>query len=1823
MTMPCSCKHRLTGFAAAASILLIAVLPLFPAAHAGEFSQNIQATLLTPELGDPRSPGNMLLSITLPPDTVDHEVTIDPDAFLVHVCPEHVSPEEGLHERYRADGLYFWRDGTSAFLDVRSVPHQDEEGRATVRIAYAPEGIVQAEKTFYREASYTRQDVDVALVVDISLSMTITDPEKIRVTAARTFLDMAAQGGGVSRVALVTFNHEAQLVTPLIPLEEGERLLADLDGIGAEGMTNLDKPIEYALNELKDSQRPVIILLTDGKNDGHEYEGMHLEAAKNGVRIFAVGLSNMADHELLKEMADKTGGIYFPAVEDKDLPEIYARFAAELAKRHLLQSQLLPTAHGSLDYPIDSSVKRMVSYADNGARLRVEGPGGATMANFGESSVFTGKPVPGQWDFDWTEAAPGKSSLSVYGDTPFFLDMFPPQIRGGKRLAIGATLAQGNTPLHGAEVWIEPLDGVLSEKIILYDDGLHGDGEPGDGVYGNIVESDYALPEQFELTARAKGRAWDYGLFVRQTHELSQHSDEPVPPRVVFDGDVDFGILYPGETGSAQAAIDLQSHREHRLDLNLDWGNASEWPSFSSSATFPPGKRTLELEMTVPENARPGLHRGEFLVDDGRGVHSATKAVVKVGDVSFSPEGALDLGAIPPGTFASKTVQVPYRADKDVPLHVNAVDNDNIVLNDAPEVLRSGKGVVPFEVVVSAPMGGNTGSFSEKIELTAGPGRAVLPVTWTVAEYAARPIELEPLPGLPTAPQLGLDAKPLAEAEDSEDAWIPEEPSHSIESLPSPWDKARGISPDVEHSTGGGAPAVFDIARIKAPKSRGDSFWSGWWLYILAALLLLLLLLLLLAYILYRLGKSSLARLLLASALANILMLFIFIALLSSSILNTPKIQPSVVVNLVESENFPSDVSLTDTERAMFDSSASSIAQVAEASGSGFESSVAAMDVEASLPQSESLVSEKSANLPESADQGMELAQATSSSEPMPLREQIRQPLTRRERKLDRQNLSQPERELELEMDEPPQPKDRRQHELVNPNQDIDETRLAIEADAESSRPVWSEGEKPQPVIASAQGMMLDETPGAVLEKVQMDRLVKRLDPRGRRSNNKETPIEMPEPRVMIDDPARDSFEIAARSESEVANAEPGVEEIRANARSLGSDVIGRKPGATLPPGVSDIVYARLEPMPRGISSGELALDTSPLGQRQSARGTANRTGSMLPGRESSMPGTIGKQGSSPSQSGGASGRVRGGDAGEIGEKRFDDASGGKENGKGDMIDGKTGARVPSLAGSSAAPNPFSGKSGDDERSDFRPVTGGDGTALEDRRAQPKRGSEGGSGSPQNTAGVPGLGVGDGSSGFPGAGGGSGSVPGKGGQGGSSGRGRGQGDGFGEGRYDGMRKVGSSGLAQKSGGAGGAGDERSNLSDFSDGDMITAAPLPVDTTDWRRNERRNRRRSVSVASSTVDMNSLLIVIGDFGSDVDTASENLFSSLKGRLGKGLTVEERLLSISGHNLDDCLLALATIEDASKWTEMDIETVAAYLKRGGHVWFDATRTEQADSILSRLAEATGGSYGELPRNHQINDDEIVDALHLGGKLSAVVTYQDWRRKWRHGVQGEGDRALRFLVRGLNYFLSGDAETGISLEPGPLKNSDLYIEPVREVMPERLAGTVAGEGRVWDHFGPDTASSWRMPGWSDQGRLSAISDGFGGRALRLDLGAAVKGRAAVYRTLSPAQDFSDVLVITLDAYYDGAGDASLSMVFTVQDSDGWNDYETRIVELSKGWNSLRFNLTGRVFTALSGEDDGEYALPGVSNVGRAGFFLYRDAASPGVTLFRNIRVH
>ncbi len=1691
-------RHASLFRALAASIALTAAFSLFPGRGKAAEAESMRAVLLSRDLGDPDNPANAKIAVLMPPALMGAGGEIAAEDFRVYVHPAALNRDAGLSERYLARGVYLWRSGEKVFLDARSLPRQDAECEALARVVYAPGGVVAAETVAEGAGRFISGQVDVVLAVDVSLSMRRNDPRKRRVAAARTFIEMAEQGGGVGRVALVTFNQRAALGLPLIPLSQGAALLDALNSIGSDGLTNLDEPLDVALSELRGSRKPVIILLTDGKNEGHRYQYAHLRAAAAGARIFSVGLSEHADHDLLREMADSTGGIYFRAVTDSDLPGIYARLAAELGKRQLLHAETLGTPNGGMTLPVDRTIRRLVAMMDGGGRVVVADPGTGLFSNRDMTSVHVGEPAPGNWDFFWEDATPGVSTLGSFGDTRFFLDVFPPQLRHD-HLAVGATLAEDDRPLTDAKVWIEAVPGLIPQRLHLYDDGEHGDGAANDGVYGATVTLP-KTPDRIDLVSRAAGGAWDQGNFVRQAPALALQTGEEPPGDARLGGDVDFGVLFPGETGAAVASVEFEAEAPRDLTMNLSWKNgASEWPDFSSTVSVSPGSHDFELEMTVPEDSLPGDYAGSFTIGN-----ASAAARVRVGDVRFHHGGAVDLGTVPPGTFISRALSVRYEADKPAPLVAEAAGSEDLSVVSPEAVLGGGSGEIAVEAVVSAPMGASEGERSGLLVLRAGPGIAEIPLRWRVRPYAAKAGDITPVPGLPRPPELPSDAAPLQQTQDvSRDFWEPGISGNSPDSLESPWEKAEGLFRESPRSSDGAAPqSAYSIPSIAAPKSGGRS-WSAWWVYILAALLLLLLLLLLLAYILYRLGKSALARFLLASAIANVILLAAFIVLLGTEASDAATMPRTISVNLIENDS-PETIQLTDAEKELM--GAAGRDSLSPSSGGGTESVAG----EAALSESDlpsggaELPREKTPRMPAGEEEDIELAVPREPSG-IRLENENRETMSRRERQPERERDSNlPVRDLP-EMDEPSL--ENGEHRGENDVR-VDEARLDIDMAGDSEPPVWSEGDRPVQPVTTEQNMLLADASG--LETVALEPVVRRVDPRGRRRNMKENPPVEPEQRVEIADPLRDSPEEIPSGGMEHPQGEPGVEEVRVDSPSRGSAYLGEKPGLIVNQGMSNLENSVPSRTPAGIPGTVENEHAAPRGGRVAARGWAGRDDSAMPENGGGLPGTL--TGTGNARSGGDRAERAGDGRAAVGERRFDDDPEGGPGGIEGLFGDAGGSRSPSGAASpgGTTPPPLtptpSRLAGDEDEAD-----GGD--AATDSFRSPE-----------------------------------------------------------------------------------------------------AAP------ELQRSERRLPPRAVSVAASSIDAEGILIVVGDFARARDAASRNLFAELSGSVGKGVTLEERALTPSDINLPDCLLAVLSPEEVRDWSDAAVRQVGDYLKAGGHIWMDAARPAQARPFMDRLARATGGAFAPLDAAHQLSMDEIVDALTVDGRLAAVTTYQDWRQDWRYGRGG--DRTMRFLKRTLNYFLSGNADSGISLEPG-LVGGGTYIEPYREIIPDRLAGEIGGDGRLWDEFGPGTAASWRMPSWSDKGGISAIADGEGGRALKMDLASPVKGRAAVYRTMSPPQNLAGVDYVTFDAYYDGDGEASLSMVFTVDGGSGWVDYESSPLPLLTGWNRLRFNLGGKTYRSLAEGGGAEQALPPMERTGRAGFFLYRETESPAVVLFRDIRTH
>jgi Ca-activated chloride channel homolog len=199
------------------------------------------------------------------------------------------------------------------------------------------------------------EGIDIILCMDVSGSMGSRDILPSRLDVAKDVAEQFIRSRPVDRIGIVIFSGESFSLVPLtadknmlitqIRSLESRRYLADGTVIGEGLATAVDRLSESVVKS------KVIILLTDGKEDPPETRLIDpltaLEIAKSkGVKVYTIGMgagpssvveitankpvpknpaSDFLDEELLRKIAEETGGKYFRARDKEALEGIYSQ----------------------------------------------------------------------------------------------------------------------------------------------------------------------------------------------------------------------------------------------------------------------------------------------------------------------------------------------------------------------------------------------------------------------------------------------------------------------------------------------------------------------------------------------------------------------------------------------------------------------------------------------------------------------------------------------------------------------------------------------------------------------------------------------------------------------------------------------------------------------------------------------------------------------------------------------------------------------------------------------------------------------------------------------------------------------------------------------------------------------------------------------------------------------------------------------------------------------------------------------------------------------------------------------------------------------------------------------------------------------------------------------------------------------------------------------------------------------------------------------------------------------------------------------------------
>jgi len=593
---------------------------------------------------------DVLLRITPPEEFVGE---LGPDDFEVYVAPSRLPHSEVLAPQFRLRRVFLKRLGSAYCLDLRQLP-PGISGTAlqlVVRITRGGQELCAHHLARFLDAP--ADALDVALLIDESLSMRRTDPANLRIMAAKTFVDLASRSNRIGRIAIVAFDDKARTLVPLTPASQPEPLYQAIERIRAAGQTDLDLALDEARKALDPSPSPAkaALLLTDGRDEPGAYEDAHRVFAERRWRIFTVGLSERADAEVLRRIATETGGEFHAAPTSAELQDIFGKICLALQRK-------VPIRSHDLVLPASAPVERQLFIDDTITALTVSlnarvadvafalrDPTGRLLApesskaergieygrkaNYQHYDLLT--PAPGPWAARLTSPAASDGVLTATAVTPLLLRAFPLEhsYSRGQPLELAASLAHGDTllPNSHVEARVVAPDGAAI-TLPLHDDGQHGDTLPGDGVFA----VSFPAPERLgdcAIQLLASGTTAAGHKFERELRLSATVSTEGDAKLWASTQRLDFGILYSGE--SAKQSFDL------RLVSKLAQVKAGT-PTAAIRGTVhplaaPPGrrlpddalrlapspitlapgeKRSTTLTITIPPGQAPGSYAGQL-----------------------------------------------------------------------------------------------------------------------------------------------------------------------------------------------------------------------------------------------------------------------------------------------------------------------------------------------------------------------------------------------------------------------------------------------------------------------------------------------------------------------------------------------------------------------------------------------------------------------------------------------------------------------------------------------------------------------------------------------------------------------------------------------------------------------------------------------------------------------------------------------------------------------------------------------------------------------------------------------------------------------------------------------------------------------------------------------------------------------------------------------------------------------------------------------------------------------------------------------------------
>ena len=233
------------------------------------------------------------------------------------------------------DGTFFFDEGGSPLNAARVTGERTANSpQGPVGLFFAPV-LGRTEFQPIQSATATRIDRDIALVLDVSGSMSLNGRFHALQNALAVFLSELDQTSQRERISLTVYSTQERKI---VDLTDNLQLIRDAFANEAPGgFTAIGQGLETGLDSIVNDvgARPFalksVIVMTDGnQNRGVSPDIIAQDAVTAGVVVHAITFSQGANQQLMEDVANIGGGIHLHADDDQELLEAFQTIARQL-----------------------------------------------------------------------------------------------------------------------------------------------------------------------------------------------------------------------------------------------------------------------------------------------------------------------------------------------------------------------------------------------------------------------------------------------------------------------------------------------------------------------------------------------------------------------------------------------------------------------------------------------------------------------------------------------------------------------------------------------------------------------------------------------------------------------------------------------------------------------------------------------------------------------------------------------------------------------------------------------------------------------------------------------------------------------------------------------------------------------------------------------------------------------------------------------------------------------------------------------------------------------------------------------------------------------------------------------------------------------------------------------------------------------------------------------------------------------------------------------------------------------------------------------------